>query len=104
MFIGGLSKRDVVESGTKKLHDSYEGRKSAEIIYWTYAFSRGCVRRCSIKNVRERHRLRGSEKIRSWFDMLTTSGVPQWKFKYLAARPEACRRAAANFFTTSEVK
>jgi hypothetical protein len=33
-------------------------------------------------------RLRGCEKIRSWFDMLATSGVPQWTFKYLAARPE----------------
>jgi hypothetical protein len=32
--------------------------------------------------------LRGCEKIRSWFDRLTTSGVPQWKFKYLPARPE----------------
>jgi hypothetical protein len=32
--------------------------------------------------------LRGCEKICSWFDMLTTSGVPQWKFKCLAARPE----------------
>jgi hypothetical protein len=33
-------------------------------------------------------RLKGCEKIRSWFDKLTTSGVPQWKLKYLAARPE----------------
>jgi hypothetical protein len=30
--------------------------------------------------------LTGCEKFRSWFDMLTTSGVPQWKFKYLVSR------------------
>jgi hypothetical protein len=38
----------------------------------------------SKKDFSRRFTLRGCEKIRSWFDMLTTSGVPQWEFKYLA--------------------
>jgi hypothetical protein len=31
---------------------------------------------------------RSCEKIRSWFDRLTTRGREQWNFRYLAARPE----------------
>jgi hypothetical protein len=45
--------------------------------------------------------LKCCEKIRSRFDKLTTSGVPQWKFKYLAAHPELVEGQRLTFFTTT---
>jgi len=46
-------------------------------------------------------RRRLCRNLRSWFESLTTNGVPIRQFSYLAARPEPGRTATANYDTVS---